>query len=54
VLDRILTLGMAYRLDDKRSVGRAWAAPAAAAKFKDWIPRHFLDTAETTAAFPIS
>jgi hypothetical protein len=54
VLDRIVTLGMAYRLSgDKRFVERAWAELATAAKFKDWNPRHFLDTAEMTAAFGI-
>ena len=54
VLDRILTLGVAYRLSgDERFVGRAWAELAAAAAFKDWNPRHFLDTAEMTAAFGI-
>ena len=54
VLDRMLTLGMAYRLSgDKRFVERAWAELAAAAEFKDWNPRHFLDTAEMTAAFGI-
>jgi hypothetical protein len=54
VLDRILTLGVAYRLsEDKRFVDRAWAELSAAAQFKDWNPRHFLDTAEMTAAFGI-
>jgi hypothetical protein len=54
VLDRILTLGMAYRLSgDKRFVERAWAELAAATEFKDWNPRHFLDTAEMTVAFGI-
>ncbi|MHB8900570.1 MAG: heparinase II/III domain-containing protein, partial [Thermoguttaceae bacterium] len=54
VLDRMLTLGMAYRLSgEQRFAERAWAELAAAAAFKDWNPRHFLDTAEMTAAFGI-
>ncbi len=54
VLDRMLTLGMAYQIGgDKRFAERAWGELAAAAKFKDWNPRHFLDTAEMTAAFGI-
>ena len=54
VLDRVSTLGLLYRLDgDRRYAERAWAELDAAAKFPDWNPRHFLDTAEMTAAFAI-
>lgn len=52
VLDRVTTLALLYRLDgDRRYVERAWGELEAAAKFPDWNPRHFLDTAEMTAAF---
>lgn len=54
VLDRMLTLGMAYQISgEQRFAERAWDELAAAAAFKDWNPRHFLDTAEMTAAFGI-
>lgn len=54
VLDRVSTLGLLHRLDgDRRYAERAWAELDAAAKFPDWNPRHFLDTAEMTAAFAI-
>lgn len=54
VLDRLLVLGMLWRLDrDRRWADRAWAELEAAARFPDWNPRHFLDTAEMTHAFAI-
>ncbi len=54
VLDRVTTLALLFRLDgDRRYVERAWSELEAAAKFPDWNPRHFLDTAEMTAAFGI-
>jgi hypothetical protein len=54
VLDRVTTLALLYRIDgDRRYVDRAWSELEAAAKFPDWNPRHFLDTAEMTAAFGI-
>jgi hypothetical protein len=54
VLGRIQTLGLLYQLDgDRRYVERAWKELDAAAHFKDWNPRHFLDTAEMTHAFAI-
>ena len=54
VLDRVTTLGLLYRLDgDRRYANRAWLELEAAAKFKDWNPSHFLDTAEMTHAFAI-
>ena len=54
VLDRVTTLAMLYRLNgDRRYADRAWQELDAAANFKDWNPRHFLDTAEMTAAFAI-
>ncbi|MEW6304119.1 MAG: DUF4962 domain-containing protein [Verrucomicrobiota bacterium] len=54
VLDRVSTLGLLYQLDrDERYVERAWRELEAAAAFKDWNPRHFLDTAEMTHAFAL-
>ena len=54
VRDRVLTLGLLYRLTgDRRFADRAWKELEAAAAFKDWNPSHFLDTAEMTAAFAI-
>ncbi|MBI5383983.1 MAG: DUF4962 domain-containing protein [Verrucomicrobia bacterium] len=54
VWDRVQTMAMLYRLDgDKRYAERAWKELEAAANFKDWNPRHFLDTAEMTHAFAI-
>ncbi len=54
VLDRVYTLALLYRLDgDRRYADRAWHELGAAANFKDWNPRHFLDTAEMTHAFAI-
>jgi hypothetical protein len=54
VLDRVQTLALLYQLDgDHRYADRAWQELDAAAKFKDWNPRHFLDTAEMTHAFAI-
>ena len=54
VMNRVYTLALLYRLDgDQRYAERAWQELAAAAKFKDWNPRHFLDTAEMTHAFAI-
>jgi Heparinase II/III-like protein/Domain of unknown function (DUF4962) len=54
VVQRVQTLGLLYRLDgDRRYAERAWRELQAAADFKDWNPRHFLDTAEMTHAFAI-
>ncbi|MGC8743384.1 MAG: heparinase II/III domain-containing protein [Verrucomicrobiia bacterium] len=54
VMNRIYTLGLLYNIDgDKKWVKRAWEELNAAANFKDWNPRHFLDTAEMTHAFAI-
>lgn len=54
VLNRTLTLGLTFRLtDDRRFADRLWRELDAAARFKDWNPSHFLDTAEMTAAFAI-
>ncbi len=54
VLDRVTRLAMLYRLNgDRHYADRAWQELDAAANFKDWNPRHFLDTAEMTAAFAI-
>ncbi len=54
VLDRVSRLALLYRLDgDKKWQNRAWNELNDAAKFKDWNPSHFLDTAEMTMAFAI-
>lgn len=54
VLGRVQTLALLYRLEgDPRYVKRAWTELEAAAQFKDWNPKHFLDTAEMTHAFAI-
>lgn len=55
VVQRIQTLALLYLLDgDKRYVDRAWLELKTAAAFKDWNPRHFLDTAEMTHAFALA
>lgn len=54
VVDRMLTLGMAWQLTgERRYPERAWKELTAAADFPDWNPRHFLDTAEMTYGFAI-
>lgn len=54
VLDRVTTLALVYQVSGERKyVDRAWRELEAAAKFKDWNPPHFLDTAEMTNAFAI-
>jgi len=54
VLNRVQLLGLLWRLEqDPRWAHRAWAELEAAARFKDWNPSHFLDTAEMTHAFAI-
>jgi len=50
-LKRVLTLAMAYHLTGKEPfVKRCERELLAAARFSDWNPRHFLDTAEMTCA----
>jgi hypothetical protein len=54
VLERVYTLALVYQISgDRRFAQRAWAELKAAGEFKDWNPRHFLDTAEMTHAFAI-
>jgi hypothetical protein len=54
VLRRMQTLGLMYQLEgDRRCLERAWLELEAAARFPDWNPRHFLDTAEMTHAFAL-
>jgi hypothetical protein len=54
VLQRVYLLAFLDRLDgDPRYAARAWTELDAAARFPDWNPRHFLDTAEMTHAFAI-
>src|SRR6185369_15727008 len=53
-LNRIYTLALLYRLEGNQQYAeRAWQELRAAADFKDWNPRHFLDTAEMTHAFAV-
>jgi hypothetical protein len=53
-LHRIFTLATLYRLDgDSKYLERAKKELMAVAKFEDWHPPHFLDTAEMTLAFAI-
>ncbi len=59
VLRRVQLLAVLYHLDGDRPstrkayLERAWKELEAAARFPDWNPRHFLDTAEMTAAFAV-
>ena len=54
VVQRVQTLALLFRLDrDPRYLDRAWKELEAAANFRDWNPRHFLDTAEMTHAFAL-
>ena len=54
VVDRVRTTALVYRMEgDIRYAERAWAELEAAAKFSNWNPSHFLDTAEMTHAFAI-
>lgn len=53
-IQRVVTMAMAWRLTgDPKFIEGAWRNLRAAASFPDWNPRHFLDTAEMTAAFAI-
>jgi hypothetical protein len=54
VLNRVVTLAGMYRLTgDERYARRAADELLAVAKYQDWNPPHFLDTAEMTNAFGI-
>lgn len=54
VVDRVYHCALAYRLEgDRKYLDRVWIELEAAGKFKDWNPRHFLDTGEMTHAFAI-
>lgn len=51
---RLEALGLLYLVDgEARHAERAWVELDAAAKFKDWNPSHFLDTAEMAYGFAI-
>lgn len=53
-LDRVYTLATAYRLEgDRRYAERAIEEMLAAARFPNWNPSHFLDTAEMTHALAV-
>jgi hypothetical protein len=54
VMGRVENLAFVYHMTgERRYVDRAWKELAAAAKFKDWNPDHFLDTGVMTRAFGI-
>jgi len=54
VLERVSELALVARVErDPRYVERAWKELEAAARFQDWNPSHFLDTAEMTHAFAL-
>ena len=54
VLDRVSELAFVSRLErEPRYADRAWKELEAAARFPDWNPAHFLDTAEMTCAFAL-
>ena len=53
-LNRVYTLATVYRIDgDRRYADRAIREMLTAAAFRDWNPKHFLDTAEMTHALAI-
>lgn len=53
-IERVTAMAMAYRLSgDNRFAEGATREMLVAAGFKDWNPRHFLDTAEMTTALAI-
>jgi hypothetical protein len=53
-IQRVSAMALAYRLTgDKVFSGAAIEEMLIASKFKDWSPRHFLDTAEMTTALAI-
>lgn len=55
VLVRAYSLGMMFLLDgDERYKTRLFTELDAAAKFKDWNPRHYLDTGELMHAFGVA
>lgn len=54
VLQRVYCLALVYRMEgEKRFALRAWKELEAAARFPDWHPGHFLDTAEMCHAFAV-
>ena len=51
---RVAALAMAYNIfGDEKYAKRCYAELEAACNFKDWNPRHFLDTAEMSTAFAL-
>ena len=55
VKERVQALALVSLLEgDRRFRDRAWMELEAAARFKDWNPKHFLDTAEMTYAFALA
>lgn len=55
VKERVQVLALVSLLEnDRRFRDRAWKELEAAARFRDWNPKHFLDTAEMTYAFALA
>jgi hypothetical protein len=55
LLDRVYSLSLLYRIDNRRSaLDRAVKELHAVAAFRDWNPGHFQDVAEITHAFAIA
>jgi hypothetical protein len=55
VKERVQILALVYRIErDPRMLRRVWREIETAARFKDWNPSHFLDTAEMTYAFSVA
>ncbi len=51
---RVAALAMSYNIfGDEKYAQRCYAELEAACNFKDWNPRHFLDTAEMSTAFAL-
>ncbi len=51
---RVAALALAYNIfGDEKYARRCYAELEAAGNFKDWNPRHFLDTAEMSTAFAL-
>src|SRR5215831_13393508 len=55
VKERVQILALVYLIErDPRMLRRVWREIETAARFKDWNPSHFLDTAEMTYAFSVA
>ncbi len=55
VVNRVYTLSLVYLIENnKKYLHRIWKELVSAGNFKDWNPRHFLDTGEMMHAFAIA